>query len=109
MTKTAVRETTGGQVQAEWEAGSAARLVDVREHYEWAEYHIPGVLLLPMSEFASRCRAELRPTETIICICEHGVRSARAAEYLASLGYADVATMIGGMDSYPGPTESGAA
>lgn len=103
----AVRETSGAEVQAAWEAGDAARLVDVRERHEWLEYHIPGVLLLPMSEFAARCRAELNPTETILCLCEHGVRSARAAEYLVSLGYSDVATMAGGMDCYPGPTESG--
>ncbi len=109
MTETAVRETTGAEVQAGWETGSAARLVDVRERDEWLGYHIPGVLLLPLSEFAARCRAELDPQETLVCICEHGVRSARAAEYLASLGYSDVATMVGGMAAYPGPTESGAA
>ncbi len=109
MTEAAVRGTTGAEVQAGWEAGNAARRVDVRERDEWVRSHIPGVLLLPMSEFAARCRSELDPHDTIICICEHGVRSARAAEYLVSLGYQDVATMVGGMDCYPGPTEGGTA
>ena len=108
MTENAkVRETTGLEVQAGWEAGAAARLVDVRERGEWEAYRIPNVLLMPMSEFAARCRAELDTEETIICVCEHGVRSARAAEYLRGLGYQDVATMVGGMAVYPGPTESG--
>lgn len=107
MSGQAVRETTGAKVQAQWEAGEGARLVDVREQEEWDEYHIPDVLLMPMSEFAARCQTELEPGDQIVCICEHGVRSARAAAYLASLGYTDVATMIGGMSAYPGQTESG--
>ncbi len=103
----AVRETTGAEVQAGWEAGDAVRLVDVRERIEWEEYHIPDVLLMPISEFAARCQEEIDPEDAIVCICEHGVRSARAAEYLTSLGYKDVATMVGGMSTYPGETESG--
>jgi len=108
MTKLAVRETTGDEVQAGQEAGEAVRLVDVREHDEWEQSHIPGVLLLPLSEFAARCQGEIDPNDAIVCICEHGVRSRRAGEYLLSLGYKDVATMTGGMSVYPGPTASAA-
>lgn len=103
-----VRVMTGAEVQAAWEAGGAVRLVDVREQGEWEASHIPQILLMPMSEFAARCRAELNLEEEIICICEHGVRSARAAEYLHGLGYTNVATMTGGMAVYPGPTQPGA-
>lgn len=106
--KNGVRETTGAEVQAAWQAGQPVRLVDVRERSEWEAYHIPRVLLMPMSEFAGRCRAELDPQEAVVCVCEHGIRSARAADYLHGLGFTNVATMTGGMASYPGPTESGA-
>jgi len=99
------RVVTSAQVQAWWETGAPVRLVDVREAWEWDARRIPGILLMPMSEFSARCRSELDPDEAIICVCEHGIRSARAAEYLQALGYAEAATMSGGMAEYAGETE----
>ncbi len=85
----------------------AVRLVDVREDWEFARRRLPESLLMPMGEFAARCRSELGLDEEIIVVCEHGVRSENAAQFLASLGYAHVATMVGGMAAYDGPVEVG--
>ncbi len=63
---------------------------------------------MPMGEFAERCRVELAPIREIVLVCEHGVRSESAAQYLASLGYEHVSTMTGGMSRYAGATEEGA-
>ena len=95
-------------VQAKLERGLPVRLVDVRQTWEYDRRHIPGVLLLPTDEFAARFASELDPAEEIVCICEHGVRSAAAARFLAAQGYANVATMTGGMAEYDGPVETGA-
>ena len=73
-----------------------------------SRYRIPQSLLIPMGEFAERAPVELGPAEEVILICEHGVRSEAAAGYLAARGYSHVATMTGGMASYPGPVERGA-
>lgn len=95
------------EVQAKLERGHPVRLVDVRQAWEYARYRLPGALLLPTDEFAARFASELDPADEIICVCEHGVRSAAAARFLASQGYANVATMTGGMAEYDGPVETG--
>jgi rhodanese-related sulfurtransferase len=83
------------------------RIVDVRNKWEYILRHLAGSLLMPMDEFAARCQTELSQDEEIIVVCEHGIRSETAARYLASLGYANVATMIGGMAAYEGLVEEG--
>ena len=75
--------------------------------WEYERCHIPGALLLPMDEFAARFASELDPADEIICVCEHGVRSEAAARFLAAQGYANVATMTGGMADYAGAVEVG--
>ena len=99
------RQVTPADVH-EWVGRDApVVLVDVRTPAEYARRHIPGVILLPLDEFAARA-GELNPADEIICICEHGIRSEMTAQYLASLGYPRVATMTGGMAAYSSPTES---
>ena len=95
------------EVQAKLERGLPVRLVDVRQAWEYDRYHLPGALLLPTDEFAARFASELDPSEEIVCVCEHGVRSAAAARFLAAQGYRNVATMTGGMAEYDGPVETG--
>ncbi len=101
------RNLSVAEVRAKLERGVPVRLVDVRQGWEHARYHLPGALLLPTDEFAARFAAELDPADEIICVCEHGVRSAAAGRFLAAQGYANVATMTGGMAEYDGPVETG--
>ncbi len=97
---------TPAEVQAIVERGDTVRLVDVRQLWEYDHAHIPGVLLLPLGELPLRFASELDPAEAVICICEHGVRSAQAAQFLAAQGFSNVATMTGGMAQYAGPVEA---
>jgi len=94
-------------LQAKLEQGEAICLVDVRQSWEYARYHLPGALLLPTNEFAERFAAELDPAKEIVCICEHGIRSEAAAQFLAAHGYRHVATLTGGMSCYQGAVEAG--
>ena len=96
---------TPEDVRRRVEHGADVVLVDVRTPAEYAQRHIPGVRLIPFDEFAARV-GELKPEDAIICLCEHGVRSERAAQYLSALGYPRVATMTGGMAEYAGAVES---
>jgi rhodanese-related sulfurtransferase len=77
-------------------------VLDVRTPREYTQYHIPGSLLIPVQELAVRWR-ELDPERPTICVCEHGVRSETAAEFLAEQDFADVATMRGGLVRWAGP------
>src|SRR5262245_19254499 len=71
-------------------------LVDVRERYEFEAVRAPGVVLIPLSEFAMRY-AELPRDRGLLLICAAGSRSQRAGEFLAASGYPDVANVAGGI------------
>jgi rhodanese-related sulfurtransferase len=101
------KEISCAEVRARLEGGRPVRLADVRQPWEYERGHIPGALQLPLDEFAARFALELDPAEEIICVCEHGIRSAAAARYLAAQGYPNVATMTGGMAEYAGLVEVG--
>ena len=106
MSRSSIHEISCTEVQSKIENGEQIVLVDVRQPWEYERAHISGVILLPTDEFADRCEAELERHAEIICICEHGIRSQAAAQYLAGLGYAHAATMTGGMANYSGPVET---
>lgn len=70
-------------------------LIDVREQWEYDAGHIPGITLIPTSEFAERV-SEIPADKTIILACQSGVRSGRAQAYLQQLGYENVHNLRGG-------------
>lgn len=102
-------EISPAEVQQLAERGDAVRLLDVRQPWEYENAHIPGILLIPLAELPRRFASELDPSERVICICEHGVRSYHAAQFLAAQGYTNAATMTGGMAEYAGPIETSPA
>ncbi len=71
------------------------KIIDVREPYEFDEWHIKGSLNIPMMELGDNLRG-IDKSKEIITICQHGARSLRAAQYLNSLGY-KAKSMNGGM------------
>ncbi len=107
MTQSHSREISPEDVQAAIERGDAVRLVDVRQLWEYESHRIAGAILLPLGDLPRRAAA-LDPAEAVICICEHGVRSRHAADFLAAQGFSNVATMTGGMAQYSGAVETGA-
>lgn len=77
---------------------SGARLVDVREPYEFEEARVPGGILVPLGDVPDRIeafRADATTDTTTYVICRSGARSMRACEYLAERGL-DVANVAGG-------------
>jgi len=83
------------------DAGALMRLIDVREVDEFAICKIEGAELLPLSVFADQYLSRLPHTgERILLYCHHGMRSMRAAEYLAKRGYSKVSSIDGGIDAW---------
>ena len=64
-----------------------AVVVDVREADEWADGHIAGTRLLPVSEFQGRWREIPRDVGTVYIVCAVGARSGRVAEVLRKAGF----------------------
>lgn len=83
------------------DSGSPLRLIDVREADEFAICRIEGAELIPLTTFAEEFSQRLPdPEERIVLYCHHGMRSMRAAEYLAKRGYTNVSSMGGGIDAW---------
>ncbi|CAL8464709.1 g4244 [Coccomyxa elongata] len=102
-----VRELDVGTLHAMLnEAGSAledVQLVDVREEEEQSIASLPGFQLMPLSRFQEWgpvVTEMLDPSKTTLVLCHHGVRSFRAASFLAQQGFQDVRNISGGIDAY---------
>ncbi|HLJ81039.1 MAG TPA: rhodanese-like domain-containing protein, partial [Ktedonobacterales bacterium] len=89
---------------------SRANVLDVREPEEYAAGHVPGAASLPQSELATRLD-EVPRDRPVLVICQSGARSRRSAQFLARMGYADVASVAGGTAAWREagrPVEGGA-
>ena len=74
-------------------------LLDVREHAELELAHISSAIHIPMAEIPAR-HSELDKSQTIICICHHGGRSAQVAGYLESQGFRQLINLAGGIEAW---------
>jgi len=74
-------------------------LLDVRTPGEWSGGHIPGSVLIPMSEVPERL-AEIPRDKKVVVICASGARSAAVARFLDQRGYPWVANYGGGIDDW---------
>jgi molybdopterin-guanine dinucleotide biosynthesis protein A/rhodanese-related sulfurtransferase len=71
---------------------AGAYVLDVRTQAEYVEGHVPGAVLLPLSELNARWREV--PEGDVLVICKTGARSARAVEALNGAGR--TTTNVGG-------------
>jgi len=74
-------------------------LIDVREESEWNEVHIPGALLIPLSQFVAR-QEEIPAGRALIMQCRSGGRSGQAALALRTAGRTNVANLAGGITDW---------
>ena len=76
-------------------------LIDVREPDEFDTAKIEGARLLPLGDFAQLHVAELPDLHAHIVVhCHHGMRSARAVQFLQAHGYTRVQNLAGGIDAW---------
>ena len=77
-----------------------ARLIDVREPWEFTTTRIEGSLPLPMGDVPSRAHQELDPEDHIVVVCHHGVRSMNVTAWLRQQGFEKAQSMRGGIDAW---------
>ncbi len=76
-------------------------LLDCREKTEYDTVHIPGAMLLPMSEMQARvAELEAHKLQEIVVHCHHGGRSLRVTNWLRQQGFTNVKSMAGGIDEW---------
>jgi rhodanese-related sulfurtransferase len=80
--------------------GKGARLVDVREPWEFAAARIEGSLHMPMGQVVTRAHKELEFSERLIVVCHHGVRSLNVTYWLRRQGFEKAQSLSGGIDAW---------
>lgn len=89
-------EISAVELKQRLDRGDKLRIVDVREPNEFQINRIPGAQLIPLGEIPRRY-AELEMEEEIVVQCKMGGRSAKAADYLRSVGFKRVLNLKGGI------------
>lgn len=81
------------------DAGQPVVLLDVRQPDEHALCTLPGSVLIPLGELASRVDEVEPGGAPVVVYCHHGVRSLRGAAILLNAGI-DAASLAGGIDRW---------
>ena len=89
-------EISAVELKQRLDRGDKLRIIDVREPNEYQINRIAGSELIPLGEVPRRY-AELDPLEEIVVQCKMGGRSAKAADYLRSVGFTRVLNLRGGI------------
>jgi adenylyltransferase/sulfurtransferase len=89
-------DITSVELKQRLDRGDQLKIVDVREPNEYQINRIPGSVLIPLGEVPRRYN-ELDPDAEIVVHCKMGGRSAKAAEFLRSVGFKHVLNLKGGV------------
>jgi molybdopterin/thiamine biosynthesis adenylyltransferase/rhodanese-related sulfurtransferase/molybdopterin converting factor small subunit len=89
-------ETTAVDLKKRLDAGDDVLILDVREPNEYQINRIPGSVLIPLGELPRRY-AELPKDKDIVAHCKMGGRSAKAMEFLQTVGFKRVKNLRGGI------------
>ena len=89
-------EITAVELKQRLDRGDALTIVDVREPNEYQINRIPGSELIPLGDIPKRY-IELNPNDEIVVQCKTGGRSAKAADFLRSVGFKRVLNLKGGI------------
>jgi rhodanese-related sulfurtransferase len=77
-----------------------ARLIDVREPWEFATARVAGSVEMPMGDVPARAHQELDPDERLVVMCHHGVRSMNVTVWLRGQGFEQAQSVRGGIDAW---------
>jgi rhodanese-related sulfurtransferase len=86
-------------------AGSAPRLIDVREVWEFAAGHLPDAVNIPLGELPHRI-GEIPRSGATVFMCRAGGRSLRACAIALQAGVASPANLEGGLLAWAAQIDS---
>lgn len=96
-----IRECTIGDVKMKLDRGERFHFIDVREDNEFAVDHAKGALHLGRGILERDIETVIPDKQAeIVLYCGGGYRSALAAENLLKMGYANIASMDGGIRAW---------
>ena len=89
-------EITAGELKKRMDAGDKLFVLDVREPNEYQINRISGSTLIPLGELPRRYQ-EIDREQEIVALCKMGARSAKATDFLRSVGFTRVKNLRGGI------------
>jgi sulfur-carrier protein adenylyltransferase/sulfurtransferase len=92
-------EITPVELKKRLDAGDDLVIVDVREPNEYQINRIPGSVLIPLGELPRRYQ-ELDSDREIVLQCKMGGRSAKAQDFLRTVGFTRTKNLRGGILSW---------
>ena len=95
--KTRIKEVSAQDATQLLQERPDAVIIDCREPNESALGRIPGAVVMPRGVLEQSIERSVPRDRTVIVYCASGNRSALAADVLMQMGYADVASMAGGI------------
>jgi len=84
-----------------------AKLIDVREPWEFATALIDGSVQMPMGDVPARAHQEFDPDERLIVVCHHGMRSMNVTVWLRNQGFEQAQSLRGGIDAWSAEVDPG--
>ena len=94
------------QNAASLHAEGKAKLIDVRETWEYSTAHVEGSTLILMGEVATRAHQELDPDDHLLILCHHGARSLSVTNWLRQQGFENTQSVAGGIDAWSSAVDS---
>ena len=88
--------TNNAELKQKMDAGEQPFVLDVREPNEYQINRIAGSTLIPLGELPRRYQ-ELPRDREIVTQCKMGGRSAKAQDFLKSVGFTNVKNLRGGI------------
>ena len=75
------------------------KVVDVREVDEYTDGHIPGAIHVPLQTVPDNLES-FRSEQDVFVVCQVGVRSGKACQYLIDQGITNVVNVAGGTSGW---------
>ncbi len=76
-----------------------ARVLDVREDWEFRQGHVPGAIHVPLGQLGQRA-GSLPRDKRMLVICQSGHRSLAATDFLLTQGFEGAASVHGGTSAW---------
>jgi sulfur-carrier protein adenylyltransferase/sulfurtransferase len=96
VTVNTATEISAVELKQRLDRGDALKIVDVREPNEYQINRIEGSQLIPLGDIPKRYQ-ELDKNDEIVVQCKMGGRSAKAADFLRSVGFTKILNLKGGI------------
>jgi adenylyltransferase/sulfurtransferase len=89
------------ELKAMLDAGRPVFLLDVRQPWEHERAALPGSILVPLDQLPAQLSTIQPPAGAlVVAYCHHGIRSLNAAAFLEHAGFAEAASLAGGIDEW---------